>query len=396
VDYEITNTSSSGGWITKLNARGYGIYFDSPVDDYFENPDSIGEHGDTVLELDQKYKKDFYSGIMFGKSIIEQYKIPKSRVKSARFLANLNPDQLMACTYLDVGSLVKIYENRSEMTKYYYIYSRKFLITLGKIITVTFGLIEIACIASGGLNPVAVEFGGEGTTDAINFGYIPHLVNIPVRTISAWVTPTEAATLLEPELIAGLFGDSAAFSMQFYDDNEALIMVQKYSGVGGGQGVWNTDTSTVPYDTLTHVLIIKDLSSDNPPLMYINGVSETVNVFTAPPAGRTAYDETGLPFTIGNAKTATVDYTYTFGGRIEDVRVYKRALTQAEITELYNGGVPDYDIVTDDMIFQAITINSDLGDAASLDGQEIPEGHNYIDNVMRVVGVPNGSPLIRE
>jgi hypothetical protein len=99
---------------------------------------------------------------------------------------------------------------------------------------------------------------------------------------------------------------------------------------------------------------------------------------------------------IGNIKTITEDYNRPFDGQIKDVRVYHHILTSEEVVELYNGGTQDYSQVTDGMVFQGIAINSDLGDASSLDGQEIPSGNKYFDNVNRYVGEPNGSPLIRE
>jgi hypothetical protein len=394
VDYILTNTGTTPGYVIKLQARGYGIYFDSPIEVSVSDQDSIDEHGDFAITLDQRYKRDFSTGVAYAESAIELMKDPKSRVVNARFLANLNHSHMMASLNLDVGSLISIYENRSEMTKWYYIFSRAFIITLGGILTFTFGCVEAPNIENGGLNPVAVEFTG-GSQDAIEFGYLPQVYSSETPdtiSVSAWIY---ADTLPSGDsyTIFALATNGGGF--RFYLPTPAGELGVYSNIFNVAPGIWRTNTTPLTTGSWYHIVMTYDISSTgNDPVIYVN-VSPQAITETGTPSG-SAFLREGVPLMVGNVKTNSEDYDRPFDGQIKDVRVYHHILTAAEITELYNGGIQDYSLVTDGMVFQAFAINSDLGDAASLDGQEIPSGNKYFDNVNRYVGEPNGSPVIRE
>ena len=393
VDYVLANSSASLGYVTLLQARGYGIYFDSSIEGYVSDSDAIDSDGDYSATLDQKYKRDLYAGLAYAKSAVELGKNPKSRVVSARFLANLNEHHMMACMEIDTGSLISIYDNRSEMTKWHYIFSRAFVIALGGVMVFTFGLAEAPSIDSGGLNPVAIEFVGSAGKEAIDFGYIPALSNTYQRSISAWVyMDTSVSGGENTNIIAGMYTDTggAAFYLGVAEDDR-LRLGQGYSVARGN---WQTGTSTVPTGQWVHVVATLDASnSANDPVLYIDGIA-TSHTENLTPSGEPA-DETGVPFLIGNLKTPTLDYVNGFDGKIKDVRVYSRILTQEEITEL-SSATAYASAVIGGLVFQGMAISADLGDAASLDGDEIPTGNNYFDNVGRFVGSPIGAPVIRE
>ena len=98
---------------------------------------------------------------------------------------------------------------------------------------------------------------------------------------------------------------------------------------------------------------------------------------------------------IGNIKTATEDYNRAFDGKIFDPRIYNRILSAAEVTTLYNSGTPDHTLVTDGLVFQGMSVYADAGDAASLAGTVLSSTDRLVENIIRAVGIPSGSPTLR-
>lgn len=393
VDYFLKNTGTTSGYLIKLQARGYGIYYDSPIDNQYQDITSAETFGDSLIYINQKYKSDFYSGIAYGKSIVELYKNPKSRIKNVKFNANINDNHMMTALYLDVGSLIKIYDNVSQMSKWYYIYSRKFSISPGGAIVMNYGLIESPSIISGGLSPVAVEFAGEG--DAVDFGYIPNVYsdNTPETiTMSVWVYIDSFPTNPDLSLIFGATSDNGGIRIFLpYSTNKIRVYHNIFDSLPGN---WQNNTA-INTGEWYHFAFTMDISSvSNDPTLYLNGVNDGVTELAAPAGSK--FTKTGTPIVLGSIKTSTLDYEWTLDGKVADARIYHRILTPDEILEIYNDGVIDMLAGPKDMVFQAVTVNSDLGDSTSLNGLEIPDGNKYFDNILRYVGEINGSPIIRE
>lgn len=243
-----------------------------------------------------------------------------------------------------------------------------------------------------GLEPLAVEFAGEPAADAIDFGHLPQLANLSRRMLTAWINPADVASTSQIDVIAGFFSDEAAFALYWNDNDARVHFIQKYSGSGGGQGIWATPIGSVPSGARTLVCVVKDLSSDNPPVIYVNNVVQTLTVIVAPPAGRTAFAEDGVPWMIGNVKTATVDYAYGFGGTITDVRLYESDQS-SQIDALYNGGVPDVSAATDGLLFQGPCVRTK--DYPLYEDATLTESLRVLDNMFGMVGTPHGSPIGR-
>lgn len=391
VDYEVTNNYTQLAYVTKLNARGYGIYYDSSIQSEILDDDSIEQYGESTITIDQRYQKDVYRGLAYARTVVEQNKIPKSSIRSAKFLANLNKEHMRACLYFDVGNLIKVYDARSEMSKYYYIFSRKFTITLGGIIVLVFGLMETSCIASGGMNPVAVEFSNTNSK-AISYDNVPSIVNLPVRTFSSWVYLNSDIPVGEnTNVIAGMYTDTGGAASYI-----ALAPERRFrfaQGYSVARGMWQTGVGTISTGQWYHLVATLDASSDtNDPVLYINGVSTSFTEGLTP-TGIQA-NETGVTFVVGNIKTPARDYIDGIDGIIKDVRIYNRILTPAEALQLYNAGA--YAVsVTDGLMFQGITVSSELGTAVDLNGTPIPAGNKYFENTFSNVGTDIGSPLIR-
>ncbi len=75
----------------------------------------------------------------------------------------------------------------------------------------------------------------------------------------------------------------------------------------------------------------------NQHIIYADGFDFGWESFTNPPAS-----SAGLPLTIGaqynNSPSSTTDYRRFFGGEVDEIGVYNRALSEAEIQNIYNAG----------------------------------------------------------
>lgn len=364
VEYTLTSSSGADCYVTFLQARGYGIYYDSPISTIYEDEDSINSYGETVSELEQKYKRNLWDALAYAKSTVEEYKTPKLRVTSAKFNANVNGSHLMAFLYLDIGSLISIYENKSEITKHYYIISRSFTITRGKVITVTYGLKENLSYLSNTLTPVSVDFANY-SFNSINYGSLSKTGGLTQRSISAKVYPrTVSGRILYSIADNAAGGFSFALGgtnkLQFYQKDDSL-------------GSWDTDDNSITANAWHHLVITRDRSIDinSDPIIYIDGVVAHITETSTPSATYISSEE-GLNLRIGSTAS---------NGIYEDVRMYDRILTQAEVTELYNNNAYA-NVVTDGMVFQSHFINSDYQDSG--DGNITT---NLFDNIYKAVGV---------
>jgi hypothetical protein len=220
---------------------------------------------------------------------------------------------------------------------------------------------------------------GNSMTKAIDFGALPRVSNSQVieRVFAAWINPDSVAA--GTKAIIAPFADSGGVMM--YISTAALLLYYNRHNVS--PGAWNSTTTSLTTGAWQHVMIYYNHTSvNNNPLMWINGVAQSVTEIFAP-AG-TLQSELGTHVVIGNAKTATQDYTYTFQGQIYDPRIYaNRGMTDAEAVTLYNGGTPDPSLVTDGLVFQAACVRTDhAADYIDLD----IEGMYLFDNIYKAVG----------
>ncbi|MAF81107.1 hypothetical protein CL628_03800 [bacterium] len=158
-------------------------------------------------------------------------------------------------------------------------------------------------------------------------------------TVSAWINADGYGESDNGNIIGNANFDGAPYGgWVFYtrSTNSGLSFYQT-RGTTGGQ--W---TCAVGLDAWHHVVITYDSSSTaNDPQCYVDGLAVATTEVSAPDG---AVNAVGQNFRIGNRH----DGARTFDGHIDDVRIYNRALSQAEITELAAGnGVPaiyEYDV----------------------------------------------------
>lgn len=389
VYYSIENNSTSGVYITFLQARGYGIYYGNSIESTKDDADSQEAYGYAPFQFDMKYQKDAYLADMCGQSVIEEYKFPKSRITKMNYLANLNKNHLVSFLVLTIGSLILGTEDRSNISNHYYITDRAFTIKQGGIIHVEYGVKQNDSYLSGGLEPVTVEFSGGSSVDVLNFGAIRIANSLTTQTYSAWLyvdtIPSGALTLAD--IVFYKASNSTGVSIQLYDSK--LYFVSAFSG---GGGVWNTNANPFSTGQWVHVVVTYNSSStSNDPIIYINGSSVAVTEFQAPVG--TSLDVASSILEIGNAINPTTgNYESALDGKMFDFRIYNRVLSAAEVTTLYNAGDPDHTLVTSGLVFQGFATYTDRPLSA---GHVLTSTDRLVENIIRAVGVPNGSPTIR-
>ena len=307
-----------------------------------------------------------------------------------KYLANLNKNHLVSFLVLTIGSLILGTEDRSNISNHYYITDRAFTIKQGGIIHVEYGLKQNDSYLSGGLEPVTVEFGGYDTKDAINFGNLPLVSQTYLqRTYSAWVYALAPGADPGSYIIMSTYAGVGSGGFRMYFKHTDLKLGLQVVGLSD-YGQWTTPAN-LTLNAWYHVVITRDSTSpSSKPVMYINASPQTV---TEEVTQTTAtFSEIGTNLIVGNSKTVSVDWTNPFKGKIFDPRIYNRILTAAEVTTLYNAGVPDETLVTDGLVFQGLSTYTDRPLSA---GHVLTSTDRLVENIIRAVGVPNGSPTIR-
>jgi hypothetical protein len=362
VEYSLTNFHTAyDGYVTQLNARGYGVYYDSPISAVYEDEESINAQGEIVFDIDQKYKRDLWDASVLAKSTVEEYKNPKLRITSAKFNANINESHMMAFLYLDIGSLISIYENKSGITKHYYILSRSFTITRDKIITVVYGLKENLSYLSETLTPIPLDFGTYEIPE-LNFGHLSKTSNLPQRSVTAKIyTRDDVGKILYNMESAELAG----FEFSLTSTNRMQLYIRDTVGAG----VWKSADNSITLNAWHTLGFTKEDNKD--PLFYIDGLPATVTE-TSTPSGPLS-SEDGLNLKIGDA-----DYI------VKDVRMYDDILTPAEMLTIHNNDAYAH-VVEDNLVFQSHFVDADYGDIGDFTGQ-IPET-NVFDNIYKAVAI---------
>lgn len=386
ITYTVTNNSIYTGYITKLQARGYGVYSYNPTEAAVEDVESIYAYGYQTETLKQPYQHDLINGKVEIEKILQRYKRPLTTLNSASFHANRSNNLMMAALALDVGDLIEIQEDTTGIEGWFYIQSVEMSIGLGGYVDFTWRLREHYSIDAGSMTAIACEYSIESGRvrygSAVNFGYVPHVVNISERTFSAWIYNTVAPTVLGAGIMA-IFSDDAG---TYFGLTTAMALTYYQKGAAG-PGVWNTPDASISTGQWTHVLVTRDSSAAaNAPIIYIDGVAQVLTNLVV--QNGATNDETGCSLFLGNYKTVTLEYTRSFIGYLTDQRIYNRILTAGEAATLAADGV-----VTDGLIFQAPCVPTK--DLPLYDDADMWTKTDYQlvvwDNIYGIIGEPIGT-----
>lgn len=168
----------------------------------------------------------------------------------------------------------------------------------------------------------------DGSNDRVNQTITTNLSNS--FTVSAWVYPTKSSTgVFSVQCIVS--SEVASYSNYWFClgpfDNSGLKM--HFGLYEGTNNPLATNPTVITLNRWVHVVGVRDVTSDTVNL-YVNGilVNSVNDTITSVP--------TYSDFNIGGQLNVANRF---FGGRIDDVRLYSRALTGGEINALYRLGL---------------------------------------------------------
>lgn len=154
----------------------------------------------------------------------------------------------------------------------------------------------------------------------VNCGSDSSLDDLAPFTFSFMLKPRSAG-----EESAGRIVDKSTFTIQ----ESTLQLIQVTANFSGDNGLWSTPVGSSLFDKWSHIVVSYDRSSsDNAPIIYIDGVSQSITT-TIPPTGTFASDAT-LSLQIGNTS-----FIRAMDGQVADFRAYNKILSQSEVSFLY-------------------------------------------------------------
>ncbi len=394
VAYALQNKYAGTAYVIFLQARGKGVFPYSPITDEAEDQPSIDTYGYFEQSIDQRYQQATALGVLRGAAIVEAEKNPRVDLQRVDLIANRSGSLMMAFLNIDVGSLVHIKKDDVGIDDYFYIQGIEFSIELGGLIRFSWIVRGMLSLLSGGLTPVAIEIGGSGSEEGLNFGVAPYIEIEKARTFCAWVYFNN--------------GDDVQSIIHNSSNNNGVVLLSSFGklrftshkiGVAGAPkaGQWTADAAHATGSWI-HVGVTYDQSSDpeNDPIIYINGSSVAITENVAPSGPYLSAP--GVPLTIGALFTTEFIggaplTTWELDGKIADARTYKIVLSSADMTTLYNGGDPDSSLLTTGLLFQGPCVRTK--DYADLLDTALITSDKLTDNVFGIVGAPEGGEIVR-
>ena len=183
-------------------------------------------------------------------------------------------------------------------------------------------------------NPRSVHF--DGSNDYVDAGSADELDNIfsGGGTVTAWIYATGYGENGLGRIVnkASSTIPDDGYVMHVRSASTSLAFARDFTTTNG---IWYSPTASISLNTWYHVAFVyDDTSASNDPLIYIDGVSQTVTE-SSTPAG-SAVTDAGQSVIIGN----DANTVRTFSGQIDDVRIYNRTLSASEIALLAKGVQP--------------------------------------------------------
>ncbi|GAP07130.1 uncharacterized protein conserved in bacteria [Anaerolinea thermolimosa] len=338
VIFTLKNNSSGTGYITKLNCRGYGIYAYDPVESIAEDTLSTQRYGYKSLQIDQPYQVNLDYGNLYAPSLLYEYKNPAIELKEVSFIANLNTQLMLAGLSLDIGDVIRIKNTQAGIDRPYRLQKVSVKIKPGGIMVIRW---VVKVVHSLMLIPLL--FQGAGYKQGVNFGYLPHTVNLNQKSWNVWVN---LSSLSSPNAIMNIFNDEAGSSLRIQNDGK----IRFYEKGESWPGVWTSNTS-VSLNSWHMITVTRNGGTPaDKPKIYLDGYEVAITEEVTQIGN--LKDMTGCITMLGNIKTATVDYSFETDGSITDARIYNRVLSPAEILTLYNAGIGG-EVVKEGLVFHA-------------------------------------------
>lgn len=152
----------------------------------------------------------------------------------------------------------------------------------------------------------------DGQNDAI---FISDSITTNTVTVCAWIYPVSIPA-------TGAVMNNSRFSLNITSSQNRL---QLDSNTSAGSSLLSSINS-ISINVWHHVCAVRNSGTNGPGSIYINGALDA--------SGDTDTPVTGFGLAIGNDQFGT----YPFPGKIDDVRIYNRALSASEVKQLYDMG----------------------------------------------------------
>jgi hypothetical protein len=148
-------------------------------------------------------------------------------------------------------------------------------------------------------------------------------------SISLWVKPVNSYPIIE------FSGPGGYFSVEWYQKNQSAT----FAISGGGTPIsLTTATGSLPANTFSHLVITQDGTQLK---IFINGVEQSGLTYWAKSnPGAWLSFLTGSIINTRLGATVEGSNQYFFNGSVDDLRYFKRALTSAEVTAIYDSAGP--------------------------------------------------------
>lgn len=176
----------------------------------------------------------------------------------------------------------------------------------------------------------ALDF--DGSNDSVLNAATNGMTGLATVTLSAWIYPrgwggADLGRIIQQDsgggpqywvlLLNGPAGSPNPRSLRFFADWDPT------------DGSWYTPSDSITLNAWHHVAAVYDGSSSaNDPLLYIDGVLQTLTEASSPNSARGPAQSNVY---IGNSAAGS----RPFNGQLDDVRIYNRALDAAEIAALH-------------------------------------------------------------
>lgn len=388
-DVTVTNSGTTGGYLTTLKLFGKIVESVSAVTDIQEDADSIEAYGYQDLSINQPYQADFTSGREVAAGILQLNKVPLVGINKVTMNANRDNAHMAYFLQTDIGDVVRIIEDQTETNGSYFINGMGWNATAGAT-GATVNYWWVLKKFERRFEPLAVRFADLVTNyNHVEFGYLPQVAieNVPYRIWSLWFNAT---TLAQSGVLIGCLdnstGDIRGYSFYISGTSRRLA----FSGVSNNYWqAWRTATSAIPNtpDTWIHVMAAYDSRSiSNAPNLYINGSLVSSSSYAS--SATASSSEVGTNLKINRSTSDLLQQT-----SIKDARIYNGDFVSnpaALAAALYAEGAYGDDNQTG-LVFRAFyVLDTELAD---YEGAYLTESMKIVDDIGLAIGTPKNSPL---
>ena len=147
VFWQLQNTGSVGGYVTRLRAEGIGVYPYDPQT--FESSltvtgsmSSIAQYGSLPLAFDQRYQSSYSVSEGIGTLLASKYGSQRNILDYIKAIANISYEAMMIYIYGDIGSKIYVGVQRGGIAGYHYVQGVNFVLNMGGYIDYTFYFVE--------------------------------------------------------------------------------------------------------------------------------------------------------------------------------------------------------------------------------------------------------------